>query len=270
MIKQNAETVFSLMQLIEENEEGVERFTSPDSKTFSSLREKINFMDEELFYEVVVEKYNDYIWFSFDYGKPAPIDENLTNIYTTKKRTNQRHDDEAELVKQFFGLYCYKSNVLYLSNLKKKSFFERFLKRELRKNFIVKTFYKNANEFKEVVETINKVSFTEAFNLFNYDSKKRQALVDLTGTDAPEKFSIEADYKGKNKCREMIDFVAQIFEEESNGLLDSVVIQGCDDSDFEFVFNANSFTRKLPIACTRLENGKIASESVRECLVGKI
>ncbi len=270
MSKKGAEIVFSLMQLIEENEEVGERFTNPEIKTFSSLREKINFMDEDQFYEVSIEKNNDYIWFSFDYGKPAPIDEHLTNIYTTEKRLNQRNDDEAELVKQTFALYCYATKVLYLSNMNKKSLFERFLKRELKKDFIVKTFYKNAEEFKSLVQSIKKISFTEALNLFNHDSKKRQALIDLTGTDAPEKFSIEADYKGKGRCQALIDFMGQAFKEKSGGLLDSVVVQGCDDSAFEFVFNASSFTRKLTIACTRLENGKLATDSVRDCLVGKL
>ena len=73
------------------------------------------------------------------------------------------------------------------------------LKQELNKKFHVKEILKTKDEFINILKNVNEISFTEVKNLFNNDSKKRQALIDIMGTDAPEKFKLIAEYKKSNQ-----------------------------------------------------------------------
>ncbi len=70
---------FSLMQLIEESQVSGERFILPSKNVFSNLDESFYVLIDDIYYEVIVEKKDEYIWFVFDYGKPNPLDDKLTN-----------------------------------------------------------------------------------------------------------------------------------------------------------------------------------------------
>ncbi len=122
----------------------------------------------------------------------------LTNIKTGDKKENQRQPDEVELTSQLFILYYFGNNTLYVSNLQKKNLLEKVLLDKLEKKFEVKNYYLAKEDFIKTLKSINNISFTEVKDLFSQDSKKRQALVDLTGTDAPERFSLDAKYSKGN------------------------------------------------------------------------
>src|SRR5690554_7058619 len=114
---------FNIMQLYEEKVEKGERFVLPKENSFSSLEPSFHLLIDNVYYEVKVENNSQYIWFVFDYGKPNPIDTNLTNINTGKKKTNPRTLDEAELIQQLFVLYRFDKSLLYISNLNKEKTF---------------------------------------------------------------------------------------------------------------------------------------------------
>src|SRR5699024_2950243 len=143
------------------------------------LDESFYVLIDDIYYEVIVEKEDEYIWFVFDYGKPNPLDDKLTNIKTGDKKENQRQPDEVELTSQLFILYYFSNNTLYVSNLQKKNLLEKVLLDKLEKKFEVKNYYLAKEDFIKTVKSINNISFTEVKDLFSQDSKKRQALVDL-------------------------------------------------------------------------------------------
>jgi len=258
---------FNILQIIEDSKTMGERFVYPISKTFEDIHEDFHVLIDGIYYEVIVNKTSSYIWLSFDYGKPNPRDEHLTNIITGEKRDNEREITEAELIQQFFCLYHFGKELFYISNIKKKSIILSVLKKETNMDFELKTIKKTKQEFLDIIRNVNKITFTEARHLFNQNSKKRQALIDLSGTDAPEEFTIEALYNNPNA---IVGFIQELFTEQENNKLKDLVIRGKDENDFEIIFNNDTFSRKIEIKTDKDENGKYIPDNVKENLLKEL
>lgn len=251
---------FNLMQLIEKSSLAGERFIYPTFDTFIDLDSSFHILIDNAYHEVNIQKNENCIWFEFDYGKPDPIDNKLTNINTGEKKDNQRTNYEAELTHQLFALYDFNKNLLYLSNLNKEKMFEKMIQEKLQKQFIVKKFFKPKDEFISILQEVNEISFTEANNLFNQDSKKRQALIDLTGTAAPVKFTLDTIYPKDSKLKQ---FIKTLMESKEKIELKELVIKGIDEDGFGFIFNVESFIQKISISCNKEDNGKYSSSKVK-------
>ena len=256
---------FALMQLIEEPQQGAERFVNPDADSFKDIPDFFKILVDKAYYEVSVQKQIDYIWFYFKYGKPLPRDKNITNIKTGAKKKNPREEIETELLKQLFCLYHYPKNILYLSDSRKHKFFGSVLKEKIGRDFIVKKIFKTKDEFIELIKTVNEVCFTEARNLFNENSKERQALIDLTGTDAPDDFTITARYS-KNNIKK---FLMKLFEAKAkpNSALKDLIICGTDENNFSVIFNNDTFSQNIIINAAKNEDSVFDPESVKNALL---
>jgi hypothetical protein len=252
--------------MIETTEEG-SRFIMPSANSFNELEEFFHILIDDVYYEVIVEKEDDCIWFAFDYGKPDPIDDKLTNVKTGIKKNNLRKNDETELLHQLFALYDFNKKLLYISNSNKKNVFKQMLQEKLQKLFIVKKFFKPKDEFIKILKEVDEISFTEANDLFSQDSKKRQALIDLTGTDAPEKFTLCAKYKKNSK---IIDFIKNLIKSKNNTELNELVIKGVDNDNFEFIFNVDSFVQRISIFSKKNEKGKFEAELTKQKLLTRL
>lgn len=249
---------FNLLQIIEETKTSGERFVNPDISFFNLLEEETKYIFENNYYEVIILKDTDYIWMTFNYGNPNPRDEKVTNIETSEKRDNDRKENEVELLSQLFVLYD-NTRTLYISNAKKKKLLETFLKDKLQADLTIKGFYKTEKEIINILKDVSKIQFTHANNLFSQDSKQKQALRDLTGMDAPDKFTIEAEYKRSNP---LTNWIEQLFEAKNNQQISDLVICGRNESKFNFIYNVDTFSRKLDICCNREANGKFKQECV--------
>ena len=258
---------FNVLQIIEESKTVGERFVYPTIKTFKNLDTQFSILIDGVYYEVCIEKQEDFIWFSFDFGKPNPRDNHLTNISTGEKRDNDRELTEAELIQQFFCLYHYKNELLYISNIKKQNVLKILLQEKVKQKFSFKTIKKTKEQFISILAKINKITFTEARNLFSHDSKKRNALKDLTGVDSPKEFTIEASYE---KSNDLVTFIYELFTEKDANSLKDLIICGSDENDFEIIFNNDTFSKKIEIKNTKDENGKYISDEVKINLLEEI
>lgn len=258
---------FNIVQIIEESKMVGDRFLYPKIETFKDIDEEFSILIDGTYYEVIIEKTDDFIWFSFDFGRPNPRDEQLTNIVTGEKRENEREITEAELIQQFFCLYSYQKELLYISNIKKKNIIKTVLQEKIKQKFIFNTIQKTKEEFISILKGVNKITFTETRHLFSHDSKKRSALIDLTGTDAPKEFTIEASYENSNQ---IVSFIQELFNEQKNNSLKDLVICGSDENDFEIIFNNDTFSRKIDIKNSKNENGKYIANDVKENLLKEL
>ncbi len=255
---------FNIMKLIEDSSSPGEKYLTLSSECFNKIELSFYTSIDGVFYEINIKKGNNYIWFTFDYGKPNPIDDKLTNINTGVKKDNPREDDEAELLHQLFALYDFNKGLLYLSRSHKEKMFEKMLQEKLKRQFVTKKFFKSKDEFIGVLKKVNKISFTEARNLFNQNSKRRQALIDLTGTDAPENFTLDTSYSANSEIK---NFIKELIESKSNSELQELVIRGIDNDDFHFVFNVDSFVQTILVTSTKNDNGKFDTDSVKQELL---
>lgn len=263
----NNEISFSLMKLVEETNDEFERFIKFPIECFKNLDTHYYYSLDNTFYEINIKKEPDYIWFSLDYGNPSPRDEHVTDIKTGDKIENKRKENEVELISQCFILFFYKTETLYLSNLKKISVFEKFVCETLKKKILIKKFYTDPETFIEKIKTIESIKFTDVRNLFNQESKERIALRDLTGTNAPEEFTIYAKY---NKSDDIIKFIKKLLHLNRGFSRSELVIKGEDNDNFSFIFNEDTFLQKIDIKCLRNKNGKIDSNFALTKLLQKI
>jgi len=261
-----ADLPFVIMQIIEKTSNSGERFASPTKKTFNDLENNFSHIKDGSFYEINVKKQEDYIFFSFKFGHPEPRDENLTNIKTGDKIPNKRTKEEAELNNQVFFLFHYGKNFLYTSNSQKKSLLESILKEKLKIDFKIKDMFKNEEDFINTLSECNSISFTHIDNLFSNDSTKKQALIDLTGTDAPEEFKVIAKYK-KSKIAE---FIRNICQAKRDKKINSLTICGIDEEGFETVYNADTFRQKIKISCKKDDNGNFIGDDVCDTLLKEV
>jgi len=258
---------FHLMQLIEETAQLGERFIPPDLQYIDDIPQNFEITLDKFYYDVTFEKTAEYIWFDVTFGSPAPRDDELTNVKDGTKKNNPRDISEAELLKQVFCLYDFSKQILYLSNLQKKTFIETILKQRTGRNFIIKPFYKSKDEFVEILRSVNEISFTEARNLFDMNSRQRQALIDLSGTDSPENFTITANYSRGEKLYNFIDL---LHNSRVNGSIRDLVIRGLDRDKFEIIFNNDTFSRKIEISSQKDNNGKHLPEKIKQNLLQKL
>lgn len=259
---------FNIMMLIEDRQSTKgERFLNPIPETFEKIDNSFHLSIDNVFYEVKIEKGESFIWFELDYGKPNPIDNELTNIKTGTKKENQRTLEEAELTSQLFALYDFKKELLYFSNLNKENVFTSILNKKLEKHLFLKRFYKQKEEFISILKEVDEISFTDAKNLFNQDTKRRQALIDLTGTNAPEKFTLSSHYF---KASQLKHFIRDLFDSRARNELNELVIKGTDDNNFAFVYNVDTFMQKIIINVTRNDKGTFDSEKVKSKLINML
>lgn len=249
---------FSLLLMFEEKAKGVERYVDIEKELFETLENTFFINYESIYYEVIVDLNDDYIWFSIDYGNPLPKDENLTNIETGEKHENNRADDEVELTSQLFALYDFKTRVFYISNLLKQKFFEEILYAKLKRTICLKKLLKDRKDFIDIFKEIKEIKFTDVNNLFN-NNEQRQALVDLTGIDAPNTFTITAEYKNNQNVK---DFINKLFNSE-NYQPSSLVIKGIDENDFDFIYNKENFVKKIAVNSMRNKYGKFDGENIK-------
>jgi hypothetical protein len=261
-----AEITFSIMQLIEESTSSGDRFVFPSKDSFALLEDAVKFNDNQTRFEINIEKADDYTFFVFKFGNPSPRDENLTDINTGNKRENSRTTTEVELNNQAFFCYHFQKNLLYLSNSQKKTAFEKMLKEKLNTDFKLKTLFKDINEFLNTLKECSRINFSHINDLFSSDSTKKQALADLTGTDAPNEFTITAKYSKHN----IENFIRSLSQEKNNNKISSLIINGLDESGFGIVYNTESFQQKIKIAATKDDNGKFKTDEVLNNLLNEI
>ena len=261
-----AEIQFSIMQLIEETTSLGAQFVFPAKNSFSSIEESFNYNDGKTYLEISTEKEDDYVFFVFNFGNPSPRDDYYTDITTGTKRENNRTRTEAELNNQAFFLYHFQKESLYISNSQKKTAFEKMLKEKLKKDFKLKTLFKNIDDFLNVLKECSSIKFSHIKDLFNTDSVQRRGLTDLTGTDAPDEFTVYAKYS-KHKIG---NFIRVLSEGKQNNQLSSLIINGLDESGFGIVYNTESFQQKIKIDCKKDENGKFDIAEVKNNLLKEI
>lgn len=257
---------FNVLQLIIESSEVGERFIYPKISDFRDLNSPDTYTSDGNYYEIVIYRETEYIWMTFDYGNPNPRDEKITNVITTTKRDNDRKENETELLSQLFALYDGKGT-LYISNAKKKAFIESYLKTRLKIDLIIKHFSKTEDEIINILKNVDKIQFSHATDLFNQDSKQRQALKDLTGIDAPNKFTIEAEYK---KSTSLTKWIKQLFEAKNKQQIMDLIICGRNEDNFSFVYNMDTFSRKIDVDCGSKSNKKLDQEEVLRVLLTEI
>ena len=239
---------------------------------FDEVEDK--YSSEDTHYVISKENINDeYFWLYARYGNPLPHPDTVYNARQEQEEDNPRSTDQIELAKQLFALYCINSNTLYLSSRIKKSWVEEYLKAKLNQDVAIKNFFKNVDEFIQQLNSIEKVKFVAKRNLFTLQGSIMKIFPspnDLFGLGMPEDFTLEANFNRVKLTDAFIDHLKKMVDWKNNCEADSLICVGRDDKNFETVFNADSFIKKLSVEATKDGQGFYDPAVIKQALLSKI
>ena len=232
------------------------------------------YSSEDTHYVISKENINDeYFWLYARYGNSLPHPDTVYNARQKQEEDNPRSTDQIELAKQLFALYCINSKTLYLSSRKKKSWVEEYLKSKLRRDVVIKNFFKDMNEFIQQIKSIEKVKFVAKRNLFTLKGSIMKIFPspnDLFGLGMPEDFTLEANFNHARLTDAFIAYLKKMVGWRNNCEADSLICVGRDDKNFETIFNADSFIKKLSVEAAKDDHGLYDPNIVKQALLSKI
>ena len=216
---------------------------------------------------------DEYYWFDARYGKSFPYTPTVFNTSKRKEEANPRKTVQIETDKQLFGLYSIKLKTLYLSNTKKISLVESYLKSKLATDVSIKMFFKDVDEFIKHIQTIDKLKFVVKSNLFSVDGGIFNIFPnpkDMYGLGMPDSLGVEANFTKAKKTEQFVKFLKQMVTWRNAYEADSLVCVGRDDKNFETIFNASSFVQKITVSGLKDELGMYDSSDVLYALIRRI
>lgn len=245
---------------------------TPEKKDFECIGNQFNDKIGKNYFLISTELTERYFWLSSRYDSKMPRPKFVVNVNDFSLAENPRKEDQIEPRKQFFCLYDFQNDVLYLSNSKSKGAFEEIIKKYVKSKITIKNIIKDIDEFYEQISSIQKICFSSTErNLFSSQGTLQQSLMDNYGMEEPELFSIEAIYKTPLSIK-MKNTISFLRKQKECGGLKKIIIQGRDDQGFEKVFNEGSFIKKICIEYSEEEEntGMIDEDEIKNALLKRL
>ena len=211
---------------------------------FQSTKEPLYITkNENEAFSVSIENNANFIFFMIEHGSTQPRDVDVFNIRNKKLRENPRDEDEMEFMEQFFVLYDYKKELLFISNLRKRNLFLDLLNNYSKGyDFKIKGIYLNKSDFLAKLKTLTEVKFTTKNDLFTNQSDKAKSIEELIGGTPENDVTIEIGF-AKEKIYRFKRFINRLIKEQDNCEISGLLIRGDDESGFERVINNNEFIK---------------------------
>ncbi|HEQ9214013.1 TPA: hypothetical protein VIF23_001711, partial [Streptococcus pyogenes] len=130
-----------------------------------------------------------------------------------------------------------------------------------------KGIYEDKETFLDLLSNVEEIKFTSKEDLFSSDSKKRNSLIDLVGTS--EITDLTLDIKTNSHHFNPINLLKDLMTEEREYTLKGLLIRGKDETGFEYVYNQQTFIKKIIIDAEKY-SGKYDSEEIKLNLQKKI
>ena len=233
-----------------------------------------NYSSNNTHYQIEKKNLNDdYFWLYARYGETLPRSDTVLNTESQKEESNPRNVNQAELNKQLFFLYCIKSSTLYLWNINKRSWVEKYLQARLNQKVVIKNFITDLDEFNRRIKIIKKIKFVAKSNLFTSAGSVMEILPnpeDLFGLGVPEKLLIQADFGNAKLTPSFIERLGKMVNWKDKCEADSLLCVGLDDKNFEMVFNAESFIQKINVDVKKGKQELYDPIVVQQALIEKL
>jgi hypothetical protein len=254
---------FSAFQIIVNNQK-------PSLAEFSEVSEE-QYNTKDNTYKINIEKLNErFLWIYAIYGGSLPYSEEVVDTKTDQIIDNPRKINHIELNHQLFCIYDSDEYYFYISNSKKKTFLEEYFKQKLSKDFIIKRFFKNPQEFMDEINTIDRISFTSKNNIFTTNSGLFDDVTDIFGLGQPENFKIDINYEGKNKTQKFTEIFKSFLTKNNNREIQSLVCIGKDDNEVESIFDISSFTKTRTLNLKKDEAGMFDPSIVKQNFINQL
>lgn len=220
-------------------------------------------------YDLTIDLLEDnYLWIYATHGNPNPCPNKVLDKNQSKYKANDRTPNLVEMRHQFFSLFDFTNNILYISDSKKKKFIEKLLKELLNIGLSINTIFVDLDDFDKKIKELKSIKFTSMSNLFTADSKLNNAFIDLLGLGANIDFTIDIDCK--NKPLHKGNILQNLKNRLTNKQFKDLIIIGKNEGQFEQIFNAGTFNKKIIISAVENDEKMVDDEIVKMSLLEKI
>ena len=214
-----------------------------------------------------------YYWLFARYGKSFPYSSTVYNTDNQVEEDNPRRTYQIEPHNQLFALYSINSQILYLSNLKKKSWLEEYLKARLERNVVIRTFYKSADDFIKQIKSVGTVKFGIKKDMFSQKAGVMDIVPhpkDFWGFDMPERFLLETHFSHAKLTDRFIAQFKEMVGRKNNNELESLVCIGYNEENIATIYNVDNFIQKVSVDARKNNEGLYDPDTVQQALIGKI
>ena len=211
---------------------------------------------------------NRFFWMSCDYDDAVKFRDYVINSETGEREPNPRSKVQIEPRQQFFACYDCMEHYLYMNDLNRRTFLERYLSYTLQKEFRINNVYGSVDEFCDRIKAIRGFQYTQVDDMFGQGSDLFVQIGNIWGQDLPKKIQLKIAYgdvpihKGG---RQIVDLFSHHKEEFEN-----VIVIGCDDAGVEQTFDFSSLLKHIIVHPTKDENEHFDSYEVRRLLLEKL
>ncbi|MGI9256686.1 MAG: hypothetical protein ACR2PY_07105 [Salinispira sp.] len=262
------------MDLIIENKYPSAEILKP---AFADANDKDRSTDTQ--YKIEKENLNDkYFWLHARYGKSIPYSNIVMDANSQEEGDNPRKENEIELNKQLFVLYCINERILYISNKGQRKWLVEYLKNRLQKSIVISNIYKDAEEFIAKIKSVKEIKLVVQSKLFDENDlfiKPQKFLKvfsmprDIFALDGPSDLTLEAKYTQAPVTQRFSDRFKELVTLQKSTDVKSLICVGRDDENLESIFNADGFAQKISIKATKDKHGFYNPKIVRVELIKK-
>lgn len=210
---------------------------------------------------------NRFLWLSSEYDDAKRFRDYVINQETGEREENPRSKNQVELRQQFFACFDAKNHFLYLSDINKRSFLQKYLSNMTQTEFSISNVYSSIDDFCQHVKTIRSLKFTQTSNLFSENNEIFTRITNILGLDMPEKMQVKiglGDIPIRGN-RHILDYF-----QKARSAFDNVIIIGCDDDNVAQTFDLSSVIKHIVISPAKDENEHYDPQKVKKLLLKEL
>ena len=217
-----------------------------------------------------------YHWLYAKHGKAKPRSSKVFNAQTQSEEDNPRKPFQIETNQQLFCLYSERTETLYASADQCRAMLTGYLGLHVPDigAINIKRFIIDEDKFIDQINEVKSISFVARQTLFGAQAISSLFTMGIDEApyeplghgDAPDKMRVELQWKRGGS----FNLLRGLFNARKKNMVDSMVCKGVDDSNFEQIFNASTFTQKVSIEVSKDEQGVYNADAVRRALREKV
>jgi hypothetical protein len=223
---------------------------------------------EKVYYEIETDVIdNRFYWLSAHYGSSLPRSTTVYNSETKETQENPRQATQAETNKQLFALYDTQNKIFFISNSKKRGTLEEYLFAKIRQPIAIKNFYSDSETFIRTLKTVSQIRLVSKHSLFASTNDIFSESGNVTGLGAPDKLTLEVNYKEASKTDGFVGFLKNKLKEKEEGKIDFLYCAGKGEDGFGVIFNTETFTKKISFETNKNSNGLFIAGEIKAQLM---
>lgn len=249
--------------------DGIRDAEKADFEQIISTGSRIYLSDSQKYLFVIEKELIDdrFFWMSCEYDDASRFRDYVVDAETGQLGPNPRTKNQIEPRQQLFVCYDLKSRFLFVSDMNRQSFIQKYFSETTQKAFYIQKVYTSVDEFCSKIKSIRGFKYVQVDNLYARNGDIFKQISDMWGMDTPSKVQMKVSYGDipVHRGRALIDR----FHRDKNEF-ENVIIIGCDNEGVEQTFDFSTVIRHITVNPTKDENEHFNPTEVKNLLLKEL